>query len=56
VTDTPDKSPSELPAQTGKKPYKAPRLETYGDLRKITRTVANHGLADGGTPPQFKTR
>jgi hypothetical protein len=54
VTDSPDK-PSDPPAEATKKPYKTPRLEIYGDLRKITRTLANNGAADGGTPPQFKT-
>lgn len=54
MTDSPNKPPEESdPA--AKKPYNTPKLEVYGDLRKITKTVANHGNSDGGAPPMFKT-
>jgi hypothetical protein len=54
VTDLPDK-PFAPPDQTAKKSYSTPRLEVYGDLRKLTNTVANKGSADGGMPPTFRT-
>jgi hypothetical protein len=31
-----------------KKPYEPPRLEVYGDIRKVTQTVGNTGSPDGG--------
>jgi hypothetical protein len=31
-----------------KKPYQTPRLDVYGDIRKITQTAGNTGNADGG--------
>ena len=34
--------------ESGLKIYKQPRLEVYGDLRDITRTVGQHGNNDGG--------
>jgi len=33
---------------SGKKPYRAPSLQQYGDLARITRTVSTQGEADGG--------
>ena len=54
MTDSPNKPP-EVSDGAGKKPYKPPKLEVYGDLRKITNTVSNHGNSDGGSPPQFRT-
>ena len=30
-----------------KKPYSTPRLETYGDLCKITKSVGAHAKPDG---------
>lgn len=54
VTDSPNKPP-EVSDPAAKKPYKTPKLEVYGDLRKITKTVANRGNSDGGAPPMFKT-
>jgi hypothetical protein len=53
MTDSP-KMPPEVSDR--KKPYQPPKLEVYGDLRKLTNTVSNHGNPDGGSPPQFKTR
>jgi hypothetical protein len=39
-----------------KKPYKAPLLSAYGDLRQITLNVGNKGKhADGGTGKTSKT-
>jgi hypothetical protein len=54
VADLPNK-PLESPDYGAKKPYSTPRLEVYGDLRKITNTVGNKGSPDGGMPPTFKT-
>ncbi|MGH9220072.1 MAG: lasso RiPP family leader peptide-containing protein [Vicinamibacterales bacterium] len=31
-----------------KKPYEPPRLDVYGDIRKVTQTVGNTGSPDGG--------
>ena len=31
-----------------KKPYRAPSLQHYGDLARITRSVSTRGEADGG--------
>jgi hypothetical protein len=37
-------------SQAKKKPYEAPRLETYGDVANITKAVAGTGMVlDGGT-------
>ena len=33
---------------SGKKPYRAPSLQQYGDLARITRTVDRNGEDDGG--------
>lgn len=41
-------SEKETPAP--KKPYVAPRLVVYGDLRTITENMRRSG-ADGGVPP-----
>ena len=40
------------PGAAPKKPYKAPLLEVYGDLRSITRAVGKHGNFD---PPPHST-
>lgn len=55
MTDSHDK-PAEPSDHAAKKPYKPPKLEVYGDLRKITNTVNNRGSVDGGAPPMHKTR
>ncbi len=55
MTDSPEKPP-EPRDHAAKKPYKTPRLEVYGDLRKITNAVSNKGNSDGGHPPAFRTR
>jgi hypothetical protein len=31
-----------------KKRYETPRLEVYGDVGRITQTVSNMGMMDGG--------
>ena len=33
---------------SAKKPYRAPSLQQYGDLARITRTVDRTGQDDGG--------
>ena len=38
-----------------KKPYEPPRLDVYGDIRKITQTVSNTGNADGGHGQMSRT-
>ncbi len=38
-----------------KKPYRSPRLVTYGDFRSLTRGAAKGGMKnDGGGRPQSK--
>ncbi len=38
-----------------KKPYRSPRLVTYGDFRSLTRTSAKGGVkGDGGGVPRSK--
>jgi hypothetical protein len=54
VIDSPDKPPQPSDPVV-KRAYKTPKLEVYGDLRKITNTVANSGSPDGGHPFQNKT-
>jgi hypothetical protein len=51
-------TPSQVDAASGgiKSPYSKPRLETYGDLKEITQTVANRTRADGGTPVNASNR
>ena len=39
-------SPPKL--DSGKKPYRPPSLQHYGDLARITRTVSQRGEDDGG--------
>lgn len=50
MADSPDKSPHDADRSSDqaapKKPYSKPRLETYGDLLKITNTVGGHGVSD----------
>jgi hypothetical protein len=48
-----NKSGEEKP---GKKAYRIPQFEVYGNIRDITRSVAGSGTADGGgAPPTNKT-
>jgi hypothetical protein len=44
MTVTVKEPPEKLPA---KKPYEAPQLEAYGDVRDIARNVGVTGMADG---------
>ncbi len=39
----------------GKKPYRAPSLQQYGDLARITRTVDRNGQDDGGKGSMSRT-
>jgi hypothetical protein len=32
-----------------KKPYKAPKLEVYGDVRQITQTVGSNSVTNDNT-------
>lgn len=42
--------------QPTKKPYTAPKLTAYGDVRKITENVGVHGNFDKNpSPGHFKT-
>ena len=36
------------PAKPARKPYRAPVIRVYGDIRAITRAVGSSGLMDGG--------
>ena len=38
----------------GKKPYRAPKLQEYGDLRKITMAGKANSRSDGGSTPSTK--
>jgi hypothetical protein len=44
---------SHAPAASAKKPYRAPRLVEYGDLRKITLAKGGN-MGDDPTPPATK--
>ena len=39
-----------------KKAYESPRLEVYGDIREIARSVGTKGRADGAARRLTKTR
>ncbi len=39
-----------------KKPYESPRLDVYGDIREIARSVGMMGKMDGGFLRMTKTR
>lgn len=42
--------------ETTKKPYTAPQLISYGDIREVTLTVGNKSTkGDGGTGSMDKT-
>jgi hypothetical protein len=38
-----------------KKPYHRPRLEEYGDIREVTRSVDMAGAVDGGHGSMSRT-
>ena len=46
------KSPAKPPA---KKPYRAPVVEKYGDIRKLTKQVGTKGMNDPGGSSLTKT-
>ena len=39
-----------------KKPYERPRLEVYGDIRQIAKSIGMSGMADGATHTNTKTQ
>ena len=39
-----------------KKPYESPRLDVYGDIREIAKSVGMMGKMDGGAHQMTKTR
>ena len=41
--------------ESAKKPYRAPSLQQYGDLARITRTVDRSGQDDGGKGTMSRT-
>lgn len=49
---------NEAPKAAGKKPYRRPVLQVYGDLRAITNHVGNVGMTMDAAPHMgnFKTR
>lgn len=48
-----DKTKADRAGVTTKKPYRAPRLTVYGDLRTITKTKGGTG-GDGAQPKTKK--
>ena len=55
MADSSDKAPQSTDQPAPKKPYSSPRLEVYGDLRKITTTMGGHGLSDNRFFPIIRT-
>jgi hypothetical protein len=48
--DDRDDNPAPFPERDlAKKPYRAPVLHVYGNLRAITQAVGSAGAMDGGT-------
>lgn len=39
-----------------KKPYERPRLDVYGDIREIAKSIGMSGMADGATHGATKTQ
>ena len=37
------------PAKRARKPYRAPLIHVYGNIRAITQAVGSSGAMDGGT-------
>ena len=46
------KSPTKTPS---KKPYRAPVVEKYGDIRKLTKQIGTKGMNDPGSSSGTKT-
>jgi hypothetical protein len=55
VTGSSDTTPQPADQTPAKKPYSKPRLEVYGDLRKITNNVGLRGVSDNRFFPFIKT-
>lgn len=55
MTKPSDKTPQGADQPATKKPYRTPRLEVYGDLRKITNNIFGHGAQDNRFLPFLKT-
>ena len=49
-------SPDQPAPPKPKRPYRAPVLHVYGDIRAITRAVGTTGLSDGGNGNMKRTR
>jgi hypothetical protein len=43
-------------SSTNKKPYQRPRLDVYGDIREIAKSVGMSGAPDGAAHGQTKTQ
>jgi len=41
--------------ETRKKPFEPPRLQVYGDIAALTRTIGRSGVPDGGHGSNSKT-
>ena len=41
---------------TNKKPYERPRLDVFGDIREIAKSIGMIGMADGATHGGTKTQ
>lgn len=39
-----------------KKPYERPRLDVYGDIREIAKSIGKSGMADGAAHGNTKTQ
>jgi len=50
-------TPVTPPSQDGnrKKPFEPPRLQVYGDIATLTRTVGRAGVPDGGHGSNIRT-
>lgn len=55
MTESSDKTQPPADQVLSKKPYSKPRLEVYGDLRKITNTVGLRGVTDNAILPFIRT-
>jgi hypothetical protein len=50
------KSTDVAKTNANKKPYQRPRLDVYGDIREIARSVGMSGAPDGATHAFTKTQ
>jgi hypothetical protein len=46
----------EMPKKVAKKPYHAPKLLVYGDLKEMTLSLGQHGQRDNQTNPRNPNR